>query len=272
VVGLTVTAAQQAEQQAAQNAVIFLALQEWAEQVAEFQSLPARQAAAFARDVVAELVDIYGDEAASVNRDWYDDLRAELEQEQGITLPAYTALLADPWEADAVQGQLNWVLAPLFLAGGPNFEQAESRLDGKLAWLIGEMGRDTIATSAANDPIGTMYGRHAREDACAFCKLMATRGASYLTEESALFVVGEIDPRTFGQKRAPRGPRAEGEKYHDECRCVAVPVFPGDTLETPAYAAGWFDDYKRAARAAGGASRADLSTILANMRILTGAS
>jgi hypothetical protein len=100
---------------------------------------------------------------------------------------------------------------------------------------------------------------------------MATRGATYVTKESALYVVGEIDPRTHEQTRAPRGPQPEGEKYHDDCRCIAVPQFPGDTLETPDYAAGWFNDYKAAAKAAGGSKRADLPTILANMRILTGA-
>lgn len=265
---MTVTAAKQAEQQAAQNAVIALAVSEWIDQIAEFQSLSPKQAAEFAREVLADLVAVYGDEAGSVARDWYDELRDDFQTESGIILPPYTALLADPWEADDVQGQLTWALAPLFLETGPNFEQAEQRIDGKLSWLIGEMGRDTIATSARNDPVGTKYARHAREDACAFCRLMATRGAEYLTEESALFVVGEIDPRTFEVKRPPRGPRAEGEKYHDDCRCVAVPVFPGDTLDTPDYAAGWFDDYSAARKASGSK---ELRPILSKMRELTGA-
>jgi hypothetical protein len=268
---MTVTAAQQVEHQAAQNTVLILAASEWLDQIAEFENLPPKQAAAFAREVLAELVDIYGDEAASVNRDWYDELRVGFQEETGIELPPYAALLADPWESDTVQGQLTWAMAPLFLEAGPDFQLAEARIDGKLEWLIGEMGRDTIATSAREDPAGTTYGRIAREDACAFCRLMATRGATYLTAESALYVVGEIDPRTMDRNRAPRGPRPEGEKYHDDCRCAVAPQFPGDTLETPAYAAGWFDDYKAAARAAGGTRRADLSTILANMREMTGA-
>ena len=265
---MTVTAAQQAEQRAAQNTVLALAVAEWLDQTPEFESLSPTAAAEFAREVLADLVSVYGDESASVARDWYDDLRTEYETEQGITLPAYAALLADPWESDDVQTELGWVLAPLFLETGPDFKQAERRIDGKLQWLVGEMGRDTIATSARNDPVGTRYARHAREDACAFCRLMAARGASSRTEQSPLVVVGEIDPRTFEVKRQPRGPRPAGAAYHDDCRCVAVPVFPGDTLVTPDYAAGWFDDSLRAREESGSG---DLSPILSKMRELTGA-
>lgn len=262
------TAAQQLEQQAAQNAVLTLAVGEWIDQVTTFRTLSPKQAAKFAREVIAELVGIYGDESADISRDWYDELRDDLQAEQGITLPPFSALLADPWESDDVQGHLTWALAPLFLEAGPDFQAAEARLDGKMQWLIGEMGRDTIATSARLDPVGTKYARLARADACAFCRLMATRGAEYLTEESALVVVGEIDPRTFAVKRPPRGTRAAGEQYHDDCRCVAVPVFPGDTLETPSYSADWFDDYLRARKASGSG---ELRPILSSMRELTGA-
>jgi len=51
-----------------------------------------------------------------------------------------------------------------------------------------------------------------------------------------------------------RGERKLGEKYHDNCHCVAVPVRDGDVYEPPDYVAEWEQDYfdaQDAAKAAG---------------------
>jgi hypothetical protein len=266
-----VTAQQQAEHQAAQTAILTLAVDELLDNLAGIENLSAERAAALARDVIADLAGIYGDEAASLNADWYDEVRAEVAAALALE---YAAQMADPIPADDIQEDIGWALAPLFAPETgevPDYESAIGRLAGKLQFFVGEMGRDTIAVSAAEDPAGTTYARHASANACAFCRLMATRGATYLTKESAEFVTGEIDPRTREVARGPRGSQSPGEKFHDHCKCIAVPQFPGDTLEAAPYVDQWMQDYKTAAAQAGGTRRADLSTILANMRENTGA-
>lgn len=266
---MTVTAAQQTVHQEEQNAILTLAVAEMLRELADFEALSPDAAARAARQLIPELVADFGDDAAVLNRDWYDVLRAAIAA--GVD---FAAMLAPTWNPDQIQTELGWALLPLFPqeAGTPDFEATLGRLAGKLQWMIGESGRDTIGYSAQQDPIGTTYARHAAADACAFCRLMATRGATYLSRESALFVTGEVDPRdTDYTLRGPRGTRALGEKYHDNCRCIAVPQFPGDTLDAAPYVDQWMQDYKAAAAAAGGPRRANLKDILAHMRAETGA-
>jgi hypothetical protein len=189
---------------------------------------------------------------------------------------------------DAVQDELRWVLAPLFPPADENdtlFNLADalteslSRMGNKLQLLVGDQYRDTIGINAADDPMGgVLYARHASANACAFCRLMATRGAVYHTAEAdengvlRVVVTGEVDPQDIARRiRGPRGERGEGEKFHDNCKCIAVPVFPGDTLQEAPYVAQWREDYAAAAAAAGGTGRAELKDILAHMRENTGA-
>lgn len=54
-------------------------------------------------------------------------------------------------------------------------------------------------------------------DPCAFCALLASRGAVYLTAQSATSVVG--------RRGVARGARGLGESYHDGCSCVAEPLY-----------------------------------------------
>jgi hypothetical protein len=272
-----VTAQQQAEHQAAQTATLTMAVDELLDNLAGIENLSAERAAALARDVIADLAGVYGDEAASLNADWYDEMRAEVAATLAIE---YAAQMAEPIPADDIQEDIGWALAPLFApetGDVPDYESTIGRLAGKLQYFVGEMGRDTIAVSAAEDPVGTTYARHASANACAFCRLMATRGATYLSATTGedgvqrVLVTGEIDPRTREVARGPRGSRSPGEKFHDHCKCIAVPQFPGDTLEPAPYVDQWMNDYRTAAAQAGGTRRADLSTILANMRENTGA-
>lgn len=46
-----------------------------------------------------------------------------------------------------------------------------------------------------------------------------------------------------------RGAQKLGEKYHDNCHCIAVPVRDGDSYEPPDYAVQWEQDYIDAVKA-----------------------
>lgn len=131
-----------------------------------------------------------------------------------------------------------------------------------------------------DDEPGTRWARYASANACSFCRMLATRAAVYRSRESAVSVVGRsIDITTadrrhiaagqttrdealarrasYSNARAARksgksvgdrktgrlrGTSGYGSKYHDHCRCIAVPVRPGTYYEPPDYVNQWEDD------------------------------
>jgi hypothetical protein len=127
-----------------------------------------------------------------------------------------------------------------------------TRLSGATQRYVTTAARDTIVENA--DREGVRWTRHAKPDACAFCRLLATRGPDYLTKESAKFVVGN--------KGRTRGDRKIGELYHDDCGCEPVPVRAGDSYEPPAYVARWTTQYNDAYEDGKG----DFRSILSAMR------
>lgn len=126
------------------------------------------------------------------------------------------------------------------------------RLSGATQRYVTTVARDTITENAERE--GVRWARHAKPDACAFCRLLATRGPDYLTKESAQFVVG--------QNGRTRGDRKIGELYHDDCGCIPVPVRGGDSYEPPAYVSRWTTQYNDAYDAGEG----DFRSILRAMR------
>lgn len=136
-------------------------------------------------------------------------------------------------------------------------EQARviSRLAGATQRFVTNSARDTITSNAKRE--GARWIRQAQPDACAFCRLLATRGyldGGYLTEASATFV---------GASGRVRGDRAKGEKYHDDCSCEAVPIRAGDSYEPPEHVSRWASQYYDAYDAGNGDFRAILSAMRA---------
>jgi hypothetical protein len=125
------------------------------------------------------------------------------------------------------------------------------RLSGATQRYVTTAARDTITENAERE--GVRWARHAQPDACAFCRLLATRGPDYLTKESAKFV---------GTSGRLRGERKVGELYHDDCGCEPVPVRAGDSYEPPAYVARWTTQYNDAYEEGDG----DFRSILSAMR------
>jgi hypothetical protein len=134
------------------------------------------------------------------------------------------------------------------------------RLSGSAKRMVFDASRDTVTTNAIKQDV--KWARYASANACAFCRLMATRGPVYASERSATKVVGR------GPAQITRGTRKLGESWHDHCRCLAVPVPVGDVYEPPDYTEQWQQDYI-AARKAG---NRDAKSILAHMRANTDAS
>jgi hypothetical protein len=170
--------------------------------------------------------------------------------------PAAYARLVDPFLAASAQLSAHWYhslapTVPFAAAPGPlpppealqqNADYALSTPD-PVGTLGGTTERHVFATSgltvAANaDREGVRYARYASANACAFCRILATRKAVYTSEAAAT--------RVGGRGGRPRGSRAIGDSYHDNCHCIAVPVRPGEGYQPPDYVDQWQRDYEAA--------------------------
>lgn len=242
-----------------------------ADQVAQLWDRAAALAdidfAAFVKQAFPELVDPFAAMAADLAAAWYDETPSPTNY---IAIPA---LLPDP---EKLAASVDWAL-------GANGRDAVGRMQGTAQRAIMDSARETIVSNAAAET-GSKWVRYASANACAFCALMATRENVYASEHSALHVVGRgknvsqnFNPdgtrKSGGQAGGVklRGAQKFGEKYHDDCHCVAVEVRPGASYEPPAYVQDWKRSYQDAFAAVPDGTPYDsknsvLKAVLSNMR------
>lgn len=208
-------------------------------------------AAVAVREFLPDLVDGYAPLSSEIAASFYDEARSAA----GVR-GSFLADLAPGRSMDALQRMISWAVAPLFRSdpktqvAAPDTGLALSRLSGGTQLEIAESARDTIQHNGENDPAIARFARHASANACAFCALMATRGAVYRTAAAA----------------------GNGNKYHAHCHCVAYPVFEGEVDESPAYVTDWERAYRAARKAAKRAGvMPDLQGVLPYMRQSLGA-
>ncbi|MCA1191623.1 hypothetical protein [Saccharopolyspora sp. 6V] len=85
-----------------------------------------------------------------------------------------------------------------------------------------DAGREALREQVANDPAKPLWARITDEAPCDFCAMLASRGAVYVTRQSALH---------SSNRRRTAGTRSRwGEAYHDNCGCTAEPQFSGSSL------------------------------------------
>jgi hypothetical protein len=162
-------------------------------------------------DSLPIITDTYGEVAATLAADLYDEARSHP--------GTYRARTAPPAPLGQVEALARWAVTPLW-SDAPDLLAAFGRLRGGTERLVLQPARRTIEDSARNDPVRTGYARHPNPGACDFCLMLASRGAVYATREAAL---------TVGTGRI-RGTQQAGEPFHDSCRCTHVPVFAPDDL------------------------------------------
>lgn len=187
---------------------------------------------------LTQIVGDYGSVAGMVAAAWYDELRDEAR-----ATGRFIAEQADLPDQGRIAALANWGTEPIL---ADKVDLAVSRLEGGLQRILADVDRDTITENIARDPAGTRYARHASANACAFCALMATRGEVYTSKRAA-------------------ETRSIGTRYHDNCHCVAVPVWPGQTYQQPAYVNTWSRVYRDASGPGKG-----LNEVLADMRSIGG--
>jgi len=257
--------------------------------------LDQREQLAFITDAYPELATAYLSAAGALSAQWYN--------EQPVRVPRAGVAVFEAEPADLLPtGQLA-------ANGRWSMLQADpmKSLQGSAVRAVFDQSRQTVLENLAaeyevsEDEVvagpGTRWARHASANACAFCRVLATRGAVYRSEQSATRIVGrsldltisdrrrlrqgqgfatmsEIDKaavdealerrsrysstraatkagKRVGDKKVGslRGERKYGDKYHDNCHCIAVPVRPGGSYEPPDYVEQWEWDYIDAVRA-----------------------
>lgn len=160
-------------------------------------------------DAFPELVAPYEAVAADLAATWFELSAPE---------SSYIAVTAPPVPVEKLATSAEWAL------GAPG-DEAVNRLEGTLQRAVNDGARETTLLNV--ERTNSRWARYASANACAFCRLVATRGAVYRSSDTA------------------------GKAYHDHCHCVAVEVREGQTYSPPEYVQAWEDEYIAARKAAG---------------------
>jgi hypothetical protein len=145
----------------------------------------------------------YGDLAAAVTAEWYDELRAQA----GIA-GQFRAIPGPSAPANAVEGTTRWAVGMLYQDNPTGTLTALRMATGR---FILNTGRNTVATNATRE-----RARWARvptgAKTCEFCMMLASRGFAYSSQHTAL-----------------------GSAFHADCDCVTVPAWGNRDPKLPGY-------------------------------------
>jgi hypothetical protein len=147
----------------------------------------------------------------------------------------FTVPLADPPPEEQTTASLRWATKDLWPrepeAATPaqlepldvRLEQAEKKAEQVAQKLVADTGRGTVQAAVRQDRQATAWARSAARGACAFCKMLALRGAVF-AQDTADF------------------------RAHDGCHCGVIPVFRGQRFELSPHAREWERLYREYAQ------------------------
>ncbi len=147
-------------------------------------------------EVTEEVIAIagqYGSAAAEMAVEFYADWRE-------------AALEIVDWEPEPATVRPDKYITKMV---GNFYDPSDQFLSGLLDAVnvaVQQVGRDTIVRNAKRDPAKARWARVPIGKTCAWCLMLASRGAAYLTKQSA---------------------GGASNVYHPSCDCQPVPVWPG---------------------------------------------
>lgn len=188
-------------------------------------------------EIVPALVREYGDVAATVAAEWYEEVRA------GQVGGSYFAQTAGTFPDEQMAATVRREAGHLW---SPDQGKTLEVLAGSLQRFVMYSGRETVAHNVQRDPAKPRFARVPRgHRTCAFCTMLASRGFVYSTQTSA---------------------GGDWNHYHDDCRCQIVAEFDAEAHHIEGYDPdAMFAKYEAARQAAGSGSP---NAILAEMRRL----
>lgn len=144
-----------------------------------------------------DLINTYGEIGAAIAADFYDEVRAD----SGIR-KAYSAVMGDAVPLEQIQASARWAAGPLFTPRPDFAEQTLNNVVSMTNRYVFAHGRRTLVTNVERDPARARFARvPSGQTTCAFCLMLASRGAVYATDEAA------------------------AHEFHDKCDCVPTPVW-----------------------------------------------
>ncbi|AJP04783.1 hypothetical protein TU94_28400 [Streptomyces cyaneogriseus subsp. noncyanogenus] len=173
------------------------------------------------------VVQQYARTSATLAAEFYDAQRTAA----GVVGAPFTVPLADPPPREQVDESLRWATKDLWPRPAEEatpaqlqpmevrLVQAEKKAQGVAQKLVTDTGRSTVQGAVRQDRQATAWARAAALGACAFCKLLASRGAVY-KQDTADF------------------------RAHDNCHCGVIPVFKGQRFELSPQAREWERIYR----------------------------
>jgi hypothetical protein len=212
-------------------------------------------------EAVRAVVGEYGNASSAAAADFYEAERVAAEVTGRFTVP-----LLDPPPDEQVDNSLRWATKDLWPRDPDDpkttaaqraplevrLEMAEKKAEGVAQKLVTDQGRGTVQAAVQRDRMAVGYARAAALGACAFCKLMAARGATYKDLDSA----GRDANASF------LGDDSD-IKFHDWCHCQPVPIFRGQRFELSDHAREWERLYKEYAAGHSGSQLARFRRALA---------
>lgn len=194
---------------------------------------------------IQAVVDQYAQTSAALGAEFYDAQR----DAAGVTDP-FAVPVADPPPEERTEASLRWAtkdvwerdpdvatpaqLEPLDV----RLDQAEKKAELVVQKLVADTGRATVLDAVRQDRQATAWARSAALGACAFCKLIASRGAVF-AQDTVRF------------------------EAHDGCHCGVIPVFRGQRFEPSPQAAEWARLYQEYAAGHSGSQLARFRRALA---------
>ena len=169
------------------------------------------------------VVEQYARTSAALAADFYDG------QREAAGVPGvFTVPVADPPPQEQAESSLRWATKDLWPRDPEDERTTDAQrqpLDVRLAAaevkaeqvaqkLVADTGRGTVQEAVRQDRQATAWARSAARGACAFCKMLAVRGAVY-AQDTADF------------------------RAHDGCHCGVIPVFKGQQFELSPHAREW---------------------------------
>jgi hypothetical protein len=167
----------------------------------------------------------YAPMAATLAADYYEAERAAANAAGRFTVP-----FADAPTEGHVDAVMRWATKDLWSRNPDTLTErvhaAKSNAESAAAKLVEDVGRLTITYAVQKDPAAVGWARTASPGACAFCRMLAQRGPVY-------------------------GADTVGFRAHNDCHCMAMPLFKGQKWAPTAMVREWQKQYEQAAKAPG---------------------
>lgn len=213
----------------------------------------AGESPAVQREALLDLLPVLGNQYASATGEVAAAFSGELMELQEVKKPVAPEVLALP-PAQSWQALAGWGTSDRVMERG-GMLLAYSMLAGGLTKRLTEFAADTMIGNASIQSVATSAARVPKPGCCAFCGMLASRGAVYSTE-SAGVVGGRGIPVGQGKGRGSkgrgrgiktRGSREIGEDFHDHCRCEVVALTAGNEAQLQADADKYYEAYRESA-------------------------